>query len=71
MPRVEARVYSTVNTWPTKRNEYAAEGVKLSALRAAQIKDQAQQIIVRVTDGYVMRITVKRAPEDTRITSQD
>ncbi|MGI6328093.1 MAG: Ig-like domain-containing protein, partial [Dethiobacteria bacterium] len=63
---VDARVYSTINTWPSKK-WYVAEGVKVAALlEEADIKDEAQLIKVKASDGYVMAFTRKELLEDTR-----
>jgi hypothetical protein len=63
---VDARVYSTINTWPSKK-WYVAEGVKVAALlEEADIKDEAQLIKVKASDGYVMTFTRKELLEDTR-----
>ncbi|MGI6319175.1 MAG: chitobiase/beta-hexosaminidase C-terminal domain-containing protein [Dethiobacteria bacterium] len=63
---VGPRVYSTINTWPTKK-WYAAEGVKLTALLdEATIKGSARVIKVKATDGYVMTFTREELLNDTR-----
>ncbi len=50
-------VYSTINTWPTKK-WYAAEGVKLAdLLTAAGIKDEAKLITVKSVDGFTKALT--------------
>lgn len=65
MPQVQS-VYSTINTWPTKK-WYVARGVRLAdLLTAAGIKDEAQTIIVTSTDGYKLKFTRKELLEDTR-----
>jgi hypothetical protein len=63
---VGPRIYSTINTWPSKK-WYAAEGVKLAALlEEAQIKGSARLIKVKSVDGYVMTFTKKELLDDTR-----
>ncbi|MGI6307768.1 MAG: hemoblobin-interacting domain-containing protein [Dethiobacteria bacterium] len=63
---VEARLYSSINTWPTKK-WYAAEGVKLAKLlEEAGIKDEAQLITVKSADGYKMTFTKKQLLDDKR-----
>ncbi len=65
MPQVQA-VYSTINTWPTKKF-YAARGVRLvDLLKAAGIKDEARTITVESSDGFKMTFTRKELLEDTR-----
>jgi len=59
-------VYSTVNTWPTKR-WYVGEGVKLRELLSmAQIKKDAKIIILYSSDGYSINLTVKEILSDKR-----
>ncbi|MGI6307780.1 MAG: hemoblobin-interacting domain-containing protein [Dethiobacteria bacterium] len=63
---VEARLYSSINTWPTKK-WYAAEGVKLAKLlEEAGIKDEAKLITVKSRDGYRMTFTKKQLLDDER-----
>jgi DMSO/TMAO reductase YedYZ molybdopterin-dependent catalytic subunit len=50
-------VYSTINTWPTKKL-YIAEGPKLSdLLEIAGIKDEATLIKFKSTDGFTKTLT--------------
>ncbi len=59
-------LYSSINTWPTKK-WYAGEGVKLTDLLAsAGIKDEATLITVKATDGYRMTFTRQELVEDPR-----
>ncbi|KAF1085781.1 Bacterial Ig-like domain (group 2) [Sporotomaculum syntrophicum] len=59
-------VYSTINTWPSKR-WYVAKGVNLRELLAlAGIKDDAKQIKFISNDGYDVTLTVKELLEDKR-----
>jgi len=59
-------LYSSINTWPTKK-WYAGEGVKLTDLLAsAGIKDEATLITVKATDGYRMTFTRQELLEDPR-----
>ncbi len=59
-------VYSTINTWPSKR-WYMAKGVNLRELLAlAGIKDDAKQIKLISNDGYDVSLTVKELLEDKR-----
>ncbi|HHT63958.1 MAG TPA: hypothetical protein GXZ75_09800 [Clostridia bacterium] len=59
-------VYSTVNTWPTKR-WYTASGVKLrELLDLAGIKEEATQIKFISTDGYDVTLTTKELLKDQR-----
>jgi parallel beta-helix repeat protein len=63
---VEARLYSSINTWPTKK-WYAAEGVKLAALlEIAGIKDEAKLITVKSRDGFKLTFTRKQLLDDER-----
>lgn len=60
------QVYSTVNTWPTKR-WYIAEGVKLrELLKLAGIRENARLIQFTSSDSYSMTMTVKELLEDKR-----
>jgi hypothetical protein len=59
-------VYSTVNTWPTKR-WYTASGVKLrKLLDLAGIKEEATLIKFISTDGYDVTLTTKELLKDKR-----
>ena len=59
-------VYSTINTWPTKR-WYTARGVKLRDLLAlAEIKDEATLVRFVSSDGYDVTLTVKELLKDKR-----
>lgn len=59
-------VYSTINTWPTKR-WYTARGVKLRDLLAlAGIKEEAKLIRFISRDGYDVTLTVKELLKDKR-----
>jgi hypothetical protein len=59
-------VYSTINTWPTKR-WYTASGVKLRDLLAlAGIKEEATLIKFISSDGYDVTLTVKELLKDKR-----
>lgn len=59
-------VYSTVNTWPTKR-WYTAQGVELRKLFAlAGIKEEAKLIKFISNDGYDITLTVKELLKDKR-----
>ena len=66
---VEARLYSTINTWPTKK-WYTAEGVKLTALlgvAGVNLDEQdIQTIVVRSTDGFTATFTKKQLFDDER-----
>jgi hypothetical protein len=70
---VEARLYSTINTWPTK-NWYVSEGVRLKALfeKAKILGDSNVALddikVVRVTsvDGFLAAFTKKQLFDDTR-----
>ena len=65
MPQVQS-VYSTINTWPTKK-WYVARGVRLAdLLAAAGIKDEAETIIITSSDGFKLTFTRKELLEDTR-----
>ncbi|NMB41375.1 MAG: hypothetical protein GX996_05510 [Firmicutes bacterium] len=60
------RVYSTINTWPTK-SWYAGKGVRLrELLAAAKIKEEARLIRFVSSDGYEVTLTVKELFEDER-----
>lgn len=60
------QVYSTINTWPTKR-WYMARGVKLRELLAlAGIKEEATLLKFVGKDDYEMILTVKELLEDKR-----
>lgn len=59
-------VYSTVNTWPTKR-WYTAKGVKLrNLLSLAGIKEEAKLLKFISRDGYEVTLTVKELLKDKR-----
>ncbi|MDH7573846.1 MAG: FN3 associated domain-containing protein [Clostridia bacterium] len=59
-------VYSTVNTWPTKK-WYRARGVKLRQLLAlAGIKPEAKLVRFVSADGYEVLLTVKQLLSDKR-----
>ena len=59
-------VYSTINTWPTKR-WYTARGVSLrELLTQAEIKDNATLVKFISSDGYDVTLTVKELIEDKR-----
>lgn len=59
-------IYSTINTWPTKR-WYMARGVKLRELLAlAGIKEEATLLKIVGKDDYEMTLTVKELLEDKR-----
>lgn len=59
-------VYSTINTWPTKR-WYTARGVKLrDLLDLAGIKKEAKLIKFISKDGYEVTLTVKELLKDKR-----
>lgn len=59
-------VYSTINTWPTKK-WYVGEGVKLrELLNLAGIKEDAQLITFTSNDGYMVTLTVKELLRDKR-----
>lgn len=59
-------VYSTINTWPTKR-WYTARGVKLrDLLHMAGMKKEATLIRFVSTDDYEVTLTVKELLEDKR-----
>lgn len=60
------QVYSTINTWPTKR-WYIAEGVKLrDLLKLVGIRENAKLIKFTSSDGYSITMTVKELLEDKR-----
>lgn len=59
-------VYSTINTWPTKR-WYVGEGIKIrDLLDLAGIKAEARMIIFTSNDGYSITLTVKELLQDKR-----
>ena len=67
MPQIQ-RVYSCVNTWPTKQ-WYVGKGVALSYLlgpKQADIKSSATLIRFTAGDGYYMTLTVEELLEDNR-----
>ena len=60
------QLYSTINTWPTKR-WYMARGVKLKELLAlAGIKEEATLIKFIAGDNYEMTLTVRELLQDKR-----
>lgn len=59
-------LYSTINTWPTKR-WYAAKGIKLrDLLNSAGIKAEARLIKFISNDGYSVTLTVQELLKDKR-----
>jgi hypothetical protein len=63
---VYQQVYSTINTWPTKRF-YIARGVRLKQLLdLAGIQDEAKVIKFYSYDGYEVSLTVKELLKDKR-----
>ena len=66
---VGPRVYSTINTYPTKK-WYAVEGVKLMALfedAGVDLEEEGIQVIkVKANDGYLMTFTKKELLDDSR-----
>lgn len=59
-------IYSTINTWPTKR-WYAARGVSLKDLLAlAGLREDATLVKFISSDGYDVTLTVKELVEDKR-----
>lgn len=59
-------VYSTINTWPTKK-WYVGRGVKLRELLArAGMTDEAKLLTFTSTDGYSVTLTVKELLQDKR-----
>lgn len=59
-------VYSTINTWPTKK-WYVGKGVKLrDLLNLAGIKADAQLINFTSSDGYTVTLMVKELLKDKR-----
>ena len=66
---VGPRLYSTINTWPTKK-WYTVEGVKLTALfekAGIDLEEEGIQVVkVKATDGYLMTFTKKELFDDTR-----
>jgi len=60
------KVYSVINTWPTKK-WYVGEGVKLAdLLDLAGIKPGAQLIRFTAEDGFSVELTVKELLRDPR-----
>jgi len=60
------QVYSTINTWPSKK-WYVGRGVRLRDLLAlAGVKPNAQLINFSSQDGYVVTLTVKELVQDQR-----
>jgi len=65
MPQYQ-HVYSTINTWPTKK-WYTARGVKLRDLLAmAGVKEEAKLVRFVSSDGYQVTLTVKQLLKDKR-----
>ncbi len=65
MPQYQ-EVYSSINTWPSKR-WYVGKGVKLSDLfDTVGIKGSAQQIRFMSSDGYYTTFTVQELLRDER-----
>jgi len=59
-------IYSTINTWPTKK-WYVGSGVKLRDLLAsAGIKDEATLIKFTASDSYTVTMTVQELLKDQR-----
>jgi hypothetical protein len=59
-------VYSSINTWPTKK-WYAGEGVRLwDLLQHAGIKKEAKLIKFTSADSYTVTLTVKELFQDKR-----
>ncbi len=59
-------VYSTINTWPSKK-WYVGEGVNLrDLLDLAGIKEDARLLIFTSNDGYAVTLTVKELLKDKR-----
>ncbi|MGI5920889.1 MAG: Ig-like domain-containing protein [Syntrophomonadaceae bacterium] len=59
-------IYSTINTWPT-RKWYVGKGVKLrDLLNLAGIKSDARLLIFTSVDGYTVTLTVKELLNDKR-----
>ncbi len=59
-------VYSTINTWPTKK-WYVAKGIRLrDLLIMAGIKENARLINIKSEDGYTVTLTVKELLQDQR-----
>jgi DMSO/TMAO reductase YedYZ molybdopterin-dependent catalytic subunit len=64
--QVGPRLYSSINTWPSKK-WYMGEGPRLiDILEVAGIKDDAKVITVKSTDSYKMTFTRKELLEDPR-----
>lgn len=60
------KVYSVINTWPTKK-WYVGEGVNLrSLLDSVGMKEEASLIRFYSNDGYAMTLTCKELFEDQR-----
>ncbi len=63
---VYERVYSTINTWPSKRF-YVGQGFRLKQVLAlAGIKEEAKLIKFYSYDGYEVSLTVKELLKDKR-----
>ncbi len=59
-------VYSSINTWPTKKL-YVGKGVKLQdLLNKAEMTDEAKLLAFSSSDGYTVTIMVKEILEDKR-----
>lgn len=65
MPQYQ-HVYSTINTWPTKK-WYVGRGVELRDLLVlAGIREDAKLLIFTSSDGYEVTLTVKELLKDQR-----
>lgn len=65
MPQYQ-QVYSSINTWPSKK-WYVGKGIHLSELLSlVGIKDDARLLKFISQDGYTMTLTVKELLEDKR-----
>ncbi|MEN6325444.1 MAG: Ig-like domain-containing protein [Syntrophomonas sp.] len=71
LPQLQAmqqyqHIYSTINTWPTKK-WYVGKGVKLRDLMdLTGIKDDARLVTFTSSDGYTVTLTVKELFSDKR-----
>ncbi len=62
----DQHVYSTINTWPTKK-WYVGRGVKVrDLLNQAGIREDAGLIKFKAKDGFEMTLTVQELLSDTR-----
>jgi hypothetical protein len=60
------KVYSAINTWPTKK-WYVGEGVNLrSLLDSVGMSEEARMIRFYSNDGYSLTLTIKELFEDQR-----